>query len=634
MATNQIKVDLIGKDKSMSRSMRTAGSNIDRLGKKMQSAGRAMTLGLTLPIVAGAALAVKAASDLNESMNKSNVVFGKSAKAVHKWSKTSATSLGLSRQAAEDSAGTLGNLFITMGLGEKQTADMSIKITNLASDLASFNNIPIEEALTSLRSGLVGEAEPMRRLGVLLSEAAVKTEAYRLKLAKSGDELTEQQKVMARYSLIMKQTKKAQGDFARTSDGLANKSKILKAQFIDIAAKLGEELLPIVQDVAGYVSGLLDRFGELTQGQRSAIVKIGLVVAAMGPLLYITGKVLTSVSSLATAYKRVAKWAGLAATAGGKVGAGTAAGTAAGSAGGAGAGAVTGASMGAMATAAGGIAIMAATPLVMAAIADKVAPRSGTSAGALGARGSASDAFRAKAAKVKISADTSEYDKEIEKAEKKWERLREKLMERIASGEYDNEDLIEKVAKASDRIAKLKKQAEHPIEAGHIANAKWMNAIEESRKKHAYFKSLVQDPITAAHINDSGWLNPIANARSQYALMKSYIENTPISSHMTVYKNTVSGHKPPDSAEGGVFSGRQLRYVGEAGPEAIVPLTKPRRAAEVMQEAGLSGGPVTVNVVMPTGSTIIGMAADVGNALAPHVASALRREKARAGRRR
>lgn len=202
---------------------------------------------------------VKAASDLNESLSKTRVVFGSSSKDVEKFASDSARSLGISRQAALESTSTFGNLLVALKLGKKPAADMSQSIVALGSDLASFNNVRPEEALEALRAGLVGEVEPLRRFGVNLNDAALREKALALGLTKSTkDVLPPAIKAQAAYALIMEQTKTAQGDFARTSDGLANQQRILSARFTDLKAKIGAALLPAVLTVVGAFNTLLD----------------------------------------------------------------------------------------------------------------------------------------------------------------------------------------------------------------------------------------------------------------------------------------------------------------------------------------------------------------------------------------
>ena len=127
----------------------------------------------------------------------------------------------MSQTEALQAAGNFGGMFRTIGLGTRRTADMSRRLAELGADMASFNNEDPTDMLDRLRSGLAGEAEPLRRFGVLHREARVKTEAYRSGIAKAGAKLTEQQKVQARYNLILRDTTLQQGDVARTGDSWA-----------------------------------------------------------------------------------------------------------------------------------------------------------------------------------------------------------------------------------------------------------------------------------------------------------------------------------------------------------------------------------------------------------------------------
>lgn len=209
---------------------------------------------------------VDAASDLNESQNKASVVFGASARAVHDFAQVSASSFGLSAREATAAAGAYGSMFRTIGLGQEEAAQMSVRLAQLASDMASFNNQDPSEMLQKLRAGLAGEAEPLRTVGVLLSEARVKQEAYASGIAATGAELTEAQKVQARYNLILKDTSLQQGDFARTSDGLANAQRRLSAGFDDLKVKIGqgvvgpmEGAVDITADLIGNINTLIDK---------------------------------------------------------------------------------------------------------------------------------------------------------------------------------------------------------------------------------------------------------------------------------------------------------------------------------------------------------------------------------------
>jgi hypothetical protein len=240
-------------------------------------AGLATASGAAL--AAGAALnfakdkmgeAMDNASALNETMSKSAVVFGASASAIEKFGNSAAGALGMSKQQAVEAAASVGNLFLSTGLSQQEAAKLSRNIVQLASDLSSFNNIPIDESLQKLRSGLVGEAEPLRSVGVLLSEVAVSTKAMEMGFVAANGTFTEAQKVQARYALILEQTKTAQGDFARTADGAANSQRTLDARTADLSARLGAMTLPIRTGVITALNDLLKSQDDMRESQRRA----------------------------------------------------------------------------------------------------------------------------------------------------------------------------------------------------------------------------------------------------------------------------------------------------------------------------------------------------------------------------
>jgi hypothetical protein len=236
-------------------------------------------------LVDGIGASIDGASNLNETISKSGVVFGDSAAEVLAWSKTSADAMGQSQDQALAAAATYGNLFSTMGLGKAEAADMSTSLVGLASDLGSFNNVDPSIALDKLRAGLSGEAEPLRAMGVFLNEASVAAKAMELGLADSTDQLTEADKVQARYALIMEQTTTAQGDFARTSDGLANQQRINDAAMADLAATMGQALLPLMTGFAHLMNEAI------IPGIRGIVTAIGQWAAENQPLLQALGTI-------------------------------------------------------------------------------------------------------------------------------------------------------------------------------------------------------------------------------------------------------------------------------------------------------------------------------------------------------
>jgi hypothetical protein len=230
--------------------------NISNLGRNFTIAGAAFA-----GITAGLGKSVKVASDLGESVNAVNVSFGKSAKGILDFGKTASTTLGVS-QVDFNNAAVRFSAFADRIVGRGADATGFIRdITTRASDFASVFNIDVAEALRVFQSGLAGEAEPLKRFGINLLETEVKAYAVRAEIIKQGETLTEQQKVLARYGLLMESTNKTAGDFANTSGNLANGTRILGAQMTDLQGEIGQALLPALQRILPTLRALVTEFG-------------------------------------------------------------------------------------------------------------------------------------------------------------------------------------------------------------------------------------------------------------------------------------------------------------------------------------------------------------------------------------
>ena len=240
----------------MATGARAAYRGIGLLGTAARAAGgalRSLVFGpiglLVAGVVAAGAGLTSLAANLGEARNLAQVTFGDSAKAVEEFAATADTAFGLTEEAALQYAGTLGVIIDGSIDNQAAAADMSIELLKVAADLSSINNIPIDVALEKLRAGLVGETEPLRTVGVLLSDQRVRLEAVRLGLARTTKEVNDASKVQARYSLILRDTERAQGDFARTSRDLPNLLRRARAAFGNLAAEIGQELLPVATEL-------------------------------------------------------------------------------------------------------------------------------------------------------------------------------------------------------------------------------------------------------------------------------------------------------------------------------------------------------------------------------------------------
>ncbi|WIF95012.1 hypothetical protein [Caminicella sporogenes] len=191
-----------------------------------------------------------------ESENLFEVSLGRMADSARKWSEELQKTLGLNGYEIRKNLGVLYNMTTSMGLTENSAYDLSTSLTKLAYDMASFYNLRPEEAFNKIRAGITGETEPLKALGILVDENTIKQVAYKNGIAAVGAELTQQQKVMARYLAIMEQTKNAQGDLARTIDSPANQLRILRTQLELLKINLGQAFMPIVQVVLPILTSL------------------------------------------------------------------------------------------------------------------------------------------------------------------------------------------------------------------------------------------------------------------------------------------------------------------------------------------------------------------------------------------
>jgi hypothetical protein len=250
-------------------------------------------------IVTGGYKAAQAASDFNETVSKSGIIFGEASTEIKAFADTAASSLGLSKQAALDASTTMGIFGKSAGLAGEDLSNFSIEMVKLSGDLASFHNANPADVALALGAALRGEAEPIRKFGVLLNDAAVKAEAMKMGLYDGTGALDAQAKVLATQKIILQQTSDAQGDFARTSDGAANQQRILAAQVDNAKVALGQAFLPILETVLPVLVTFATAIGNNTDAFIAFVAVIGtisgaIVLAKAGMMLYKAAAIITT----------------------------------------------------------------------------------------------------------------------------------------------------------------------------------------------------------------------------------------------------------------------------------------------------------------------------------------------------
>lgn len=275
-----------------------ARAKLDALGESARSTGRALTTRVTAPLVGLGAYALSTSATVENAIGKTESVFGDSADSVVDWSNSTSSALGIWRGEALQSASSYGALFNVMDIADDKSAQYSMSLVGLTADMAAFNDVSTQRASDAIMSGLSGEYMSLRSLGVFINEASVSQEALNIATADGRTEVTEADKVLARYNLIMEQTAQQQGQAAREADSFSGRLTATKAKLRDVAAAFGEHLLKPAGQFLEFIKSLLDKLAALSPRMQMIIIIIAAVAAAMGPLLIAIGFMLPGLSAL------------------------------------------------------------------------------------------------------------------------------------------------------------------------------------------------------------------------------------------------------------------------------------------------------------------------------------------------
>jgi len=297
-AVLDLGADESGLDRDLDKARSNALKKMDKIGSKMRSVGVGMTAAFTLPAIAIGKFTIDAASDLNESINAVETVFGGASETVLEFSEDAAYAAGLAKSEFNQLGAVTGAMLQNLGYDEAQAADETVNLAKRAADMASVFNTDVSDAMGAINAAMRGEGDPIEKYGVKLSDVAVKAKALEMGLMEAGGELTLQAKAQASIALLYEQTDKIAGDFVNTSDEVANATRITQAEFKNAAAGLGQQLLPYVLQAVQYISQLIAKFQGLSPEQQKMILMIGGIVAVAGPLLVIIGSLISAIAAI------------------------------------------------------------------------------------------------------------------------------------------------------------------------------------------------------------------------------------------------------------------------------------------------------------------------------------------------
>jgi uncharacterized coiled-coil protein SlyX len=200
-------------------------------------------------------------SAITEIENVVDVSFGSMADEAYKFASTAKEQFGLSELAAKQYSGTMMAMMKSSGVAQDAASKMSISLAGLAGDIASFYNIDTDTTFQKIRSGISGEIEPLRQLGINLSVANMEAYALSRGITTSYNAMSQAEKVALRYNYLMSVTGDVQGDFARTSGTWANQVRLLTLNFQSLSAVIGQGLiagiLPAIQALNALMSKLM-----------------------------------------------------------------------------------------------------------------------------------------------------------------------------------------------------------------------------------------------------------------------------------------------------------------------------------------------------------------------------------------
>ncbi len=272
-----------------------ASEELDIIGNKINSLGNKLTVGATVPIVASFTAMTNSAIETETAVQQVDRIYGKAAESIKKFAEEKAIDYNMSASEAYKYSQIYGNLIQSITDDQTENATKTQELLQASSVIASATGRSMEDVMDRIRSGLLGNTEAIEDLGVNVNVALLETTDAFKKIAgnKSWEKLTFQEQQQIRLLGILEQTSKKYGN--EVQDNTASSIQKLTAKTKNLTSNLGKKLLPIANDILEKADDLIDSFGNLSDEQQQNIVKIGLMVAAAGPLLKIGGTAITTI---------------------------------------------------------------------------------------------------------------------------------------------------------------------------------------------------------------------------------------------------------------------------------------------------------------------------------------------------
>ena len=199
-----------------------------------------------------------------ETASKFKAVFGPATDQMNEKVQELRKTIPSTTAEMQDSLATFAAMAKAFGMNSRAAGMFSVEMVKIAGDIASFHNLPIEEAFTKIRSAISGEFEPMKQLGIVINEATIKQEALNLAIYEGTGQLGPAQKALAVQSIMIRNLGEANGDAAATADSAANRVKFLRAELLETGTKIGTTALPAILALTEGLALMLSKTKEFT----------------------------------------------------------------------------------------------------------------------------------------------------------------------------------------------------------------------------------------------------------------------------------------------------------------------------------------------------------------------------------
>lgn len=297
-----LRLSVIADTDEAKKNLNGLKDTVSQAGESMTKMGGMLTKAVTLPIVGLATVCIKTASDVQEGFNKMNAVFGSSSDEVNKWSDSSAQSFGMSKNSFMDYVSTFGGLSQDLlKMNEADSAEFSKSIIQRSADISSYYNMTIDESNSLMQQLYSGETEGWKKLGITINDTTMQEYALSKGITQTVSDMSLQEKTALRIEMAMDKTNRAEGDFAKTKDGLANSSRILKAELSDLSVVIGTALLPTVNSIVSGVSAVVANMVEWSKANPELVdilLKLAGALALVAPMLLGVGMAIKLATSM------------------------------------------------------------------------------------------------------------------------------------------------------------------------------------------------------------------------------------------------------------------------------------------------------------------------------------------------